>query len=391
MTVVTPGAFRPASRMADLICAEATGGSIGDRQQDRARPSATMGQRPPGASERTSAPIWVSGSRMRRIGRLRSEASPSKVAVTPWPPTTPIMRREPVPALPKSSTSAGEASPPMPTPRMLQSPSPRRSTTAPSARQAAAVRSTSSPSSRPSTVGLADRSAPEDQGAVGDRLVARHARAPQQWRASAGGDGPGGAVMGAGQGTLRRRRRRLSPDGARDSTGPHPVTRAMPAKAALIEAFRARSAALFGTRAAKVNWHLTAALRTTNRTARFYPERAATRGETGTRHQAPMPELRREVLRPQQGPDRLPEVRHGFPGRRDSRPAGARRCSRSGRGRGHRARYGCGSRARVARRGRGRARPRRTSRSTASRSKTTSPRTTRSWKRKRKATTTSLI
>ena len=38
----------------------------------------------------------LSGSRMRRIGRLRREASPSKVAVIPWPPTTPIIRRQPV-------------------------------------------------------------------------------------------------------------------------------------------------------------------------------------------------------------------------------------------------------------------------------------------------------
>ena len=36
------------------------------------------------------------------------------------------------------------------------------------------------------------------------------------------------------------------------------------------------------------------------------------RGETGTRHEAPVRELRREVLRPEQGPDRLPEMRHEF-------------------------------------------------------------------------------
>ena len=53
---------------------------------------------------------------MRRIGRLRSEASPSKVAVMPCPPTTPIISREPVPALPKSSTPSGASRPPTPTP-----------------------------------------------------------------------------------------------------------------------------------------------------------------------------------------------------------------------------------------------------------------------------------
>ena len=46
-----------------------------------AGPLSTIGQRPPSASARTCAPISLSGSRMRRIGRLRSEASPSKVAV----------------------------------------------------------------------------------------------------------------------------------------------------------------------------------------------------------------------------------------------------------------------------------------------------------------------
>ena len=88
---------------------------------------------------------------MRRIGRLRREASPSKVAVTGWPPTTPIISREPVPALPKSSTSSGSCIPPMPTPTTRQRPSPSRVTWAPRARAAAAVRSTSSPSRRPST------------------------------------------------------------------------------------------------------------------------------------------------------------------------------------------------------------------------------------------------
>ncbi len=150
MTVVRPGALRPASSTADLICAEGTGVRyrIGSGS---AAPRSVIGQRPPSACESTCAPIFSSGSRMRRMGRLRSDASPSNVAVTSWPPTTPIISREPVPALPKSSTSAGGEMPPTPTPWMRQAPSPVRSTTAPSARQAAAVRSTSSPSRRPCT------------------------------------------------------------------------------------------------------------------------------------------------------------------------------------------------------------------------------------------------
>jgi hypothetical protein len=149
ITVVTPGALRPASSTADLICAEATGVrySIG---AGAPAPLSAMGQRPPSACDKTSAPICVSGSRMRRIGRLRSDASPSKVAVTSCPATTPIISREPVPALPKSSVSRGATSEPSPIPSTLQRPSAWRVMRAPSARQAAPVRSTSSPSSRPS-------------------------------------------------------------------------------------------------------------------------------------------------------------------------------------------------------------------------------------------------
>ena len=149
ITVVRPGALRPASSTADLICAEATGVwySIGAAWR---APSSLIGQRPPSACAFTCAPISARGSRMRRIGRLRSEASPSKVAEIGWPPTTPIISLVPVPALPKSSVASGSASPPMPTPCTLQRPSPWRSTAAPSWRQACAVRSTSSPSSRPS-------------------------------------------------------------------------------------------------------------------------------------------------------------------------------------------------------------------------------------------------
>ena len=86
---------------------------------------------------------------MRRIGRERSEASPSKIAVTGQPATAPITSRQPVPELPKSSASAGSAKPPTPTPSTVQANGPVRSTLAPSACMDLAVLSTSSPSSRP--------------------------------------------------------------------------------------------------------------------------------------------------------------------------------------------------------------------------------------------------
>src|SRR6185312_16005604 len=95
------------------------------------------------------APINSRGSSTRRIGLVRSEASPSKTAVIGQPATAPITSRQPVPELPKSSGTGGCANPPTPTPRIDQANSPVRSTWAPSARIALAVLSTSSPSSRP--------------------------------------------------------------------------------------------------------------------------------------------------------------------------------------------------------------------------------------------------
>ncbi len=95
------------------------------------------------------APIRSSGSSTRRMGRLRSEASPSKVAAIGQPATAPSISRQPVPELPKSRALAGSAKPPTPTPCTRHSPAPRRSTCAPSAATALAVLSTSSPSSRP--------------------------------------------------------------------------------------------------------------------------------------------------------------------------------------------------------------------------------------------------
>ena len=86
---------------------------------------------------------------MRRIGRVRRLASPSKVAVIGQPATAPIASRQPVPELPKSSAAAGSAKPPTPTPSTRQACSPVRSTVAPSACMALAVLMASSPSSIP--------------------------------------------------------------------------------------------------------------------------------------------------------------------------------------------------------------------------------------------------
>src|SRR5262245_42538408 len=112
-------------------------------------PASVRGSSPPSVMRAACAPISSRGSRMRFIGRLRRLASPSKVAVTGQPPTAPMTRRQPVPELPQSSAPAGSRKPPTPTPRTRHWPSATRSTSAPSARIALPVLSTSSPSSSP--------------------------------------------------------------------------------------------------------------------------------------------------------------------------------------------------------------------------------------------------
>ena len=101
-------------------------------------------------SRSVRAPIRSSGSRMRRIGRLRRLASPSKVAVIGQPATAPIdqaaagagiaeIERRRAARQSRRRRRRGRA----------RRRSPVRSTVAPSARMALAVLMTSSPSSRP--------------------------------------------------------------------------------------------------------------------------------------------------------------------------------------------------------------------------------------------------
>ena len=78
-------------------------GPVGDRHGISGRRCSVSGSRPPSLHSPALAPISSSGSRIRRIGRLRSEASPSNTAVIGQPATAPITSRQPVPELPKSS------------------------------------------------------------------------------------------------------------------------------------------------------------------------------------------------------------------------------------------------------------------------------------------------
>ena len=96
-----------------------------------------------------SAPIRDKGSITRAIGRLDSDASPVKATVIAWLATSPISRRVEVPELPMSSADSGCSKPPTPTPWTIHAPLSSREMSAPIALIAAAVASTSSPSSKP--------------------------------------------------------------------------------------------------------------------------------------------------------------------------------------------------------------------------------------------------
>src|SRR5260370_14193717 len=82
---------------------------------------------------------------------------------------------------------------------------------------------------------------------------------------------------------------------------------------------------------------LTWALHATNRSLRKPRPRDQgfiRSGESRARNQAPMSKLRREILRSEQGPDRLPQVRNHLPGggaHRAARSAERRRGGRGGR------------------------------------------------------------
>lgn len=144
-TVTGPSAARPARRIADFTCAEATGRSHASAFT-RSAPRMASGSFVPSARPTTVAPIRRSGSATRPIGRRRSDSSPVRTVQNGWAPSTPKSRRAVVPELPQSTTSDGSCMPRGPTPAMRYSPGPLRVTSAPSASTAAMVRRQSSAS-----------------------------------------------------------------------------------------------------------------------------------------------------------------------------------------------------------------------------------------------------
>ena len=117
-TVVAPSAASPASRMADLTCAEATGVSM-RWPPAIAPPSITSGGSVPSARALTRAPRARSGWTMRPIGRPRREPSPVSTERNGNPASRPLSSRIVVPEFPQSSTSEASWSPARPRPRTI--------------------------------------------------------------------------------------------------------------------------------------------------------------------------------------------------------------------------------------------------------------------------------
>ena len=143
--------------------------SVEDRQRI-ARTLKGQGSRPPSPPAVMLAPICSRGSRTRRIGRVRSDASPSNTAAMGQPATAPMTSRQPVPELPKSSGRLRRAKPATPTPRTNQANSPvvhlcpQRPHRPGGMEDIFALR-------EPRNPGLADRQRAQDQRPVRNRLV----------------------------------------------------------------------------------------------------------------------------------------------------------------------------------------------------------------------------
>ena len=96
-----------------------------DADRPARRPVSVTGIRPPARAaviRRAEQPAAAPAP--GAIGRERSEASPVNTAVIGVVAIAPMTRREPVPELPKSSTSSGSVQPPTPGP--ADAPAPRR-------------------------------------------------------------------------------------------------------------------------------------------------------------------------------------------------------------------------------------------------------------------------
>ena len=158
-------------------------------------PWTVAGSRPPAAASKR-APIFSSGAITRPIGRLCSEASPVKralIGVDAMRPIESLRARSGVSEIEFPARRCRALRHRFP--RTRHSPSPSRSTRAPSCAIAPAVCMTSSASRRPLTRVSPMASAAQHQRAVGNRLVSRNADASlegaRRQRRQGGGNGWG--------------------------------------------------------------------------------------------------------------------------------------------------------------------------------------------------------
>ena len=138
-------------------------------------PSMVSGGRPPAASIR--APMRVSGSMTRRIGRRCSESSPPITLRNGCPARIPASSRIVVPELTASSGASAARSPPTPRPAIAQADGPVGRIATPSARRQASVAAQSAPGEYPLIAGLAVGQRGEQGVSVRNRFVSGHADA----------------------------------------------------------------------------------------------------------------------------------------------------------------------------------------------------------------------
>ena len=152
------------------------------------------------------APICSSGTVTRRIGRRRSDASPVSVARgTRWPASMPSSSRVVVPELPQSSTSVGAPQPAPAGDARRRCPRCSGEIGTPSWRRTRALERASSEVSAPPTWLGAARERAEEQRAMRDALVARHADDAMR-RSSIDPPSEGGALREEVPGARRRPR-----------------------------------------------------------------------------------------------------------------------------------------------------------------------------------------
>ncbi len=138
-TVVSPSAYNPARRTADLTCALATGLAYSMDRRVVPPPLMASGARVPPERPSIFAPIFLSGSTILAMGRFLRYSSPERTEKKSCPASRPARSLMPVPELPRSSTPAGSERPFRPLPCTTRRSVPRPSMAIPIACIAFAV------------------------------------------------------------------------------------------------------------------------------------------------------------------------------------------------------------------------------------------------------------